>query len=319
MKTIFTLILTSVCALTYASDTLTIQKSGNLWDHIEFGDAIWIALGEDVIRYTPATRELDTLDEGLIPDGFVTRLIVHNGSVFCLDSRRVFRWDSMHNMWIDITPATPKGQEQGHFQFSAIESNGQDLVIGSYGLSNGLGSTSGGKLYRSSDGGQTWQRQFRHKKLEDIESILYTEHGWFVGASRSKLYHIDSGFTRLGTLPIHPKRVTWAGFGFVLNSEGTILAINENDAIYSSQDGLNWKVLIEDPTIRPRMVFEVDGGLVFTSFSNMKFLRDGGYTAISCPTLTNHKTGKIEGCGYKIVIRTTQIYASLNTLLIVQD
>jgi len=92
-------------------------------------------------------------------------------------------------------------------------------------------------LFKSSDGGSHWQQLFVDTHFEDIESILYTEHGWFVGASKSKLYHFDSDFKRLGNVPIKPKRSTWAGFGFVIDLNEQILAINENDAIYTSKDG----------------------------------------------------------------------------------
>lgn len=168
-------------------------------------------------------------------------------------------------------------------------------------------------------GGSHWQQLFVDTHFEDIESILYTEHGWFVGASKSKLYHFDSDFKRLGNVPIKPKRSTWAGFGFVIDLNEQILAINENDAIYTSKDGVNWKIVLEDPTIRPRMAYKLDSGVVLTSFTSMKYFKNGHYSSLTCPLLRNLDSGRIEGCGYNIHVGPTQIYASKNLLMIIND
>ncbi|MCB9245213.1 MAG: hypothetical protein H6606_02180 [Flavobacteriales bacterium] len=238
---LFTLF-TSISALASQADTMYTDISGRISGHTFYRGNLWICTKAlDVFEYDTADRKLEHRNTGLWSEGFGDGMFVHKNNLYLLHGRRVKKFETDGEYWRDISPDLSKlSQPRSEYMFSCLGGNDEYLLVGSFGDSEGTKNLSGGLIFASADGGESWAEVLPEINKTDLECMFYTGSGWIIGAGNSNLYFLYEDLERLGRVPITLSYKTWGGFQAVNAFRDTIFAVNDMEGVYFSTDSKSW-------------------------------------------------------------------------------
>ncbi len=219
---------------------------GTTWTPLKIASAnlevedLWVAGNGDVFARPRVSNHLyRSIDSGLnweelplLDAGYNTRLIFSpQGEIYAFNDGVYYKSIDNGNTWIDVTDKFPP--DFTWLSAMAIHPNGDIFVS--------LEMPWGGGIFRSENGGQTWEDILTNFNGIDFFHVTSKGHVYFSGYNTSGLY---VSFDNLETYQLVLPDENGVG-PVVSNIAGDVFAITENEVVMTIDDGQTWTTIVD--------------------------------------------------------------------------